>query len=67
MRILPDVFTNYLQPNATIHSYNTRQAINNKYYHPGANEKKEMSIKLRGYEVMEQPANFISQAKIKIR
>ena len=45
VRSFSNVFTNYFQAITTIHSYNTRQATNNKYYHPKTNKKMEMSNK----------------------
>ena len=41
VRNLPNVFTNYFQPIATIHSNNTKQAKINKYYHPRINKTKK--------------------------
>ena len=63
-RSLPNVFKNYFPSIATIHSYNTRQATNNKYYHPGTNKKMKMSIKFRGLRLWNNLPTLLVEQKL---
>ena len=67
VRSLPNVFTNCFLLIATVHSYNTRPATNNKYYHPTTKKKKlEMSIKLIGVQLWNNLPTSVVERKLKL-
>ena len=67
VRSLPNVSTNYFQSIATVRSYNTRQATNNKYYHPRSNKKKmKMSIKLIGMRLWNNLLTSLVERKLEL-
>ena len=71
VRSFSNVFKNYFQSIAAIHSYNIRQVTNNKYYHPRSNKKKKrkemmMSIKLSGMRLWNNLSSSLVEQKLKL-